>query len=82
VAHRFRKSLVKGPHRELSMNGALRPTLAGPDDHVVVKPLDKRVEVASIEVLVRYAHDLHVLLRHRPRSIPPEVLLSMQSSTF
>jgi hypothetical protein len=52
-------------------------------------PLDVRSEylentfppllLASLKVR---SHDLDVLLRHRPLSIPPEVLLSMQSALF
>ena len=32
--------------------------------------IQEGVEVSAIERLHRGAHDLHVLLRHRPRSIP------------
>jgi hypothetical protein len=43
----------------------------GVPDNVLVEHLNRSVEVASVPQVIHTTHDLHVLLRHRPPSIPP-----------
>ena len=47
----------------------LRPTLNHPDDHVGVIRLTDGIHVPRVPSLESGPHDLHVLLRHRLRSI-------------
>ena len=48
----------------------LRPALRGPHDDVGAVQVMKRVHVPRVPCLEGGLVDLHVLLRHRPRSIP------------
>ena len=47
----------------------LRPTVRVPHDGVRVEQLTPGIHVPSVPRLEVGPHDLHVLLRHRPRSI-------------
>src|SRR3954470_19510531 len=47
----------------------LGPTLRGARNHVGGKTVGPSVHVSCVPRLEPGAHDLHVLLRHRPRSI-------------
>src|SRR2546421_3793470 len=49
----------------------LRPSLRGPPDDARIARLTKGVHVPRVPRLEGGSHDLHVLLRHRPPSIPP-----------
>ena len=59
----------------------LWPILRGPPDDARVVQLAEGIHVPLFPHLKAAAHDLHVLLRHRPRSISRKPLLSMQSRT-
>ena len=65
-------------HRAKVFHGGVRATVNGrPWKLRLIVPLDfgmhfseQSVEIAAVERLDSGPHDLHVLLRHRPRSIP------------
>jgi hypothetical protein len=68
VSHSFTKpSNPVGPSVGIRVEDALRHI----HQEVVIAKLDDTFGIASVQVLVDPLHDLDVLLRHRPRSIPP-----------
>ena len=69
AADRLHKALVEGADRVLSVVDALGPILVGSEDRVFREEVHKGVEITPVPVLNGLPHDLHVLLRHRPRSI-------------
>src|SRR4029453_12996152 len=72
LAHSLRPAVNEGAGCGLPEVDALRPTLGHSEDNVAGHPLRKRVGIAPVPLLQRLAHDLGVLLRHRPRSISRE----------
>jgi hypothetical protein len=49
----------------------LWPTFDVVHDHIGIEKVTERIEVLPVPGVVEPLHDLHVLLRHRPRSISP-----------
>ena len=80
IAHLDDLDLVIGPSVEpvlppepdsvMAALAALDGDDARRDLHVIVHQCEKRIEVSPVDGLDASVHKLHVLLRHRSRSIP------------
>ena len=64
--------LKPGPHGVLALDrtGVVRSTLDCPVDDIVGEMLHEPIKPSTGKRLIGHLHDLDVLLRHRPRSIP------------